>query len=71
MKELYNKLGSEVTNAKVRLEASVELSKAVEQDVEDLLAWSEELNARVDANSENVYLLKVSCLFSFCSVFIV
>lgn len=59
LKELYNRLGSEITNAKARLETSLELSKAVEQDLEDLTAWSEELTDRVEANADNVDVLKV------------
>lgn len=60
LKELYNKLGSEVTNAKARLEASVELSRALEQDLEDLTAWAEELDSRVDSHSDEIEVLKVS-----------
>lgn len=63
LKELYNKLGSEVTNAKARLEASVELSKAVEQDLQDLTEWAEELVDRVDTHSDDIHLLKVRLFF--------
>lgn len=59
LKELYNRLGSEITNAKTRLETSVELSKAVEQDLEDLTKWSQELMGLVELNAGNIATLKV------------
>lgn len=62
LKELYNKLGSEVTNAKARLEVSLELSKTVEQDLEDLTAWAEELVDRVESSADDIDLLIVSRL---------
>lgn len=49
-----------MTNAKARLEVSVELSKAVEQDLEDLTTWAEELVDRVESNSDDIDLLKAS-----------
>ncbi|KAK6631706.1 hypothetical protein RUM43_013770 [Polyplax serrata] len=58
LKELYNRLGSEITNAKTRLETSVELSKAVEQDLEDLTKWSQELMGLVELNAGNIETLK-------------
>lgn len=60
LKELYNKLGSDVTNEKARLEASVELSKGIEHDLEDLTVWSEDLSDRVDTFADNIDELKVS-----------
>ena len=59
LKELYNRLGSEITSAKGSLETALELSKCVVQDLEDLTSWSRELTDKVDDNSDDVVMLKV------------
>lgn len=59
IKELYNRLGGEVTLRKTRLEAAAKIVRSIDQDLEDLQAWAAHLDQQIKDHVENPHVLKV------------
>jgi len=65
IKEMYNRLGGEVTLRKTRLEAAAKLARSVEKGLDSLDAWAQSVNDHINSNVDNAQVLQVLMIFFF------